>query len=78
MLVDTPGIKSFAIWGIEPDELHWYFPEFDDYWPECRFNDCTHTHEVGCAVKEAVEQGGITRTRYDSYVRLYESMRERR
>jgi ribosome biogenesis GTPase len=75
LLVDTPGIKSLDIWGIEPDELRWYFPEFEDHWNDCRFNDCTHTHEVGCAVKEAVEAGTIRPLRYDAYVRLYEAMR---
>ncbi len=75
-LIDTPGVQSFGIWGIEPEELHWYFPEFEPHWPQCKFNDCTHTHEVECAVKEAVERGEIRRGRYASYVRLYESLRE--
>jgi ribosome biogenesis GTPase len=77
-LIDTPGMQSFGIWGIEPDELHWYFPEFEPYWPDCKFNDCTHTHEVECAVKEAAVRGEIKKGRYASYVRLYESLREGR
>ncbi len=75
-LIDTPGVKSFGIWGIQPEELHWYFPEFDAYWPECKFNDCTHTHEVVCAVKTAVQAGKIKAGRYASYARLYGSLRE--
>jgi len=77
-LIDTPGIKSLDIWGITAEELHWYFPDFEDYWRECHFNDCTHTHETDCAVKRAVAEGKIKQVRYDSYVRLYQSLKLRK
>ena len=66
-LADTPGIRQLSLWGIEPDKLDQYFPEFRPYLAECRYDDCTHLHEPGCAVIEAVEAGAIDRGRYESY-----------
>ena len=70
MLIDTPGIRSLGMWGIDKNSLRLYYPEFAEFSPNCKFRDCTHSHEPGCAVKKAVEEGLIRRDRYDSYIRL--------
>lgn len=69
-VADTPGVKAFALWDIEPEELDGYFREIRGLVADCHFNDCTHTHEPGCAVIEAVERGNISPERYDSYQRM--------
>ena len=69
-VADTPGIRSLALWDTEPEELDAYFVEMRDRVAECKFSDCTHTHEPGCAVRDAVEQGDIAIERYQSYLRL--------
>ncbi|NIS82705.1 MAG: ribosome small subunit-dependent GTPase A [Anaerolineales bacterium] len=69
-VADTPGLKAFALWDIEPEELDGYFPEMRDLVADCEFSDCTHIHEPGCAVIAAVEQGKISPERYDSYMRM--------
>jgi ribosome biogenesis GTPase len=69
-VADTPGLKALALWDIEPEELDGYFPEIRSLVAQCQFSDCTHIHEPGCAVVEAVENGEIHPQRYDSYKRL--------
>jgi ribosome biogenesis GTPase len=69
-VADTPGWKSLALWDTEPEEIDGYFPELRERVEYCQFNDCTHTHEPGCAVLEAVEQGEVHPERYESYLRL--------
>ncbi len=69
-VADTPGLKALALWDIEPEELDGYFPEMRDLVPLCRFNNCSHMDEPGCAVIQAVEEGRIHPARYESYVRL--------
>ncbi len=69
-VADTPGLKALSLWDIEPEELDGYFPEFRDLVPLCRFSDCTHTHEPGCAIRQAVAEGKIHPERYRSYLRL--------
>ncbi len=69
-VADTPGLKALALWDIEPEELDGYFPEMRDLVPLCRFNNCSHIDEPGCAVIRAVEEGRIHPARYESYVRL--------
>lgn len=69
-VADTPGVKAFALWDIEPEELDAYFPEISERVADCQFNDCSHLHEPGCAVREAVEAGEIDEGRYDSYMRI--------
>jgi ribosome biogenesis GTPase len=69
-LVDTPGVRSLGIWKIDPQTLSSYFPDFDPFSRFCRFTTCSHTHEPGCAVKDAAEAGEIRRQRYESYLRL--------
>jgi ribosome biogenesis GTPase len=71
-VVDTPGLRQFELWGAEPGELEGYFVEFRPLIPRCRFPDCSHTHEGGCAVKDAVHWGQIHPGRYESYRRLFE------
>ncbi len=70
-VVDTPGLRQFELWGVVPGELHGHFVEFRPYIPQCRFPDCSHTHETRCAVKEAVHWGQIHPGRYESYLKLY-------
>jgi ribosome biogenesis GTPase len=70
-VVDTPGLRQFELWGIEPGELEGWFVEFRPYIPHCRFPDCSHTHEERCAVKDAVYWGQIHPGRYENYVKLY-------
>lgn len=73
LLVDTPGVRELAV-DMDLPELPWYFPEFEPYARACRFNDCTHTHEPNCAVIAAVTEGMIPSQRYESYLRLAESI----
>jgi ribosome biogenesis GTPase len=69
-VIDTPGIRQFQLWEVDAAEMEGYFAEFVRYVPQCRFPDCGHTHEEGCAVKRAVSLGLITSGRYESYLRL--------
>jgi ribosome biogenesis GTPase len=69
-VADTPGLKALALWDTEPEELDGYFPELRPLVPECQFSDCTHLHEPGCAVKNAVARGEVHPERYESYVRM--------
>jgi ribosome biogenesis GTPase len=73
-LIDTPGIREFGLWNLDRQSLRDYFPEFDEPAESCRFTDCSHVHEPGCEVKDAVERGEIGRARYDTYVRLYNDL----
>jgi ribosome biogenesis GTPase len=73
-VVDTPGIRSFGLWDVQPQELEACFIEFIDRVADCKFADCTHRHETGCAVRAAVEAGQIAAERYDSYLGIYESL----
>lgn len=75
-LVDTPGIREFGLWRIPSRELHRCFREMAPLAPECRFNDCIHEREPGCAVKAAAESGRIFSWRWESYLRLLAEMRE--
>ena len=75
VLVDTPGIRELGM-HLDAAELPWYFPEFATRTPDCKFNDCTHTHEPDCAVLDAVEAGEILPRRYESYLRILETLEE--
>ncbi len=77
-LVDTPGFSSLYVPDIEAGMLKEYYPEFDEYADHCRFSGCLHLKEPDCAVKEAVEEGLISRSRYDNYVYLYEELKDKR
>ena len=69
-IVDTPGIKEFALYDLEKETLAQRFPEMRELMSECRFNNCTHMHEPGCAVKQALENGDIADWRYVNYLRM--------
>jgi ribosome biogenesis GTPase len=69
-IADTPGIRALALQGIDPSRLDRCFPEFVPYLDECRYLDCAHLDEPGCGVIEAVERGGISDERYQSYASL--------
>jgi len=71
-IADTPGLKALDLYDTHPEEVDGYFPELRALVSECRFSDCTHIHEPGCAVKEALEKGEIHPERYHSYLRMRE------
>lgn len=71
-LIDTPGIRGFGLVELEKEEISKYFPEMLRYADNCRFMPCTHTHEPGCAVKDAVDAGLISPERYNSYLGMLE------
>ena len=73
-LIDTPGIKGFGTIEMQGGEVAHYFPEIFKHSADCRFSNCTHTHEPGCAVREAVEAHSISRSRYKSYLNILEDM----
>jgi ribosome biogenesis GTPase len=75
-LIDTPGIREFGLWDMDAAMLRYYFPEFEGASLACRFNDCTHTHEPDCGVRDAVERGEIAEERYDTYLRIAEDLRK--
>ena len=78
-VADTPGFSSMSKLNldIEADDLSWYFPEIAAYNNQCKFNRCTHLHEPGCVVQEKVENGEISKRRYQSYQQLYNELKEK-
>ena len=77
-IMDTPGFTSFDAFCVEPEELRFYFDEFEQYEGRCRFNGCVHINEPDCAVKEAVASGEINSMRYDIYRQLYNELKCKR
>ena len=75
-LIDTPGIKGFGTFDMEPEEMTRYFKEIFHFSKNCRFNNCTHTHEPGCAVLKAVEEHYIAASRYQSYLSMLNDKEE--
>ncbi len=75
-LIDTPGIKGFGTFDMEPEELTSYFKEIFHFSQECKFSNCTHTHEPGCAVLKALEDHYIAESRYQSYLSMLEDKDE--
>lgn len=73
-VVDTPGIREFALYDLERDELQHCFPEMADRFGQCQFRNCLHLHEPGCAILAALEAGDIDPERYASYQRIYDSL----
>ena len=71
-LIDTPGIKGFGTFDMEPEEISGYFKEIFRFSKDCRFSNCTHTHEPGCAVLQALEDHFIAQSRYQSYLSMME------
>ena len=74
-VVDTPGIRAFDMWALDPAELEALFVEFVPYVQKCQFKDCLHGGEAGCAVLAAVESGEISKRRYLSYLKMFEEAR---
>lgn len=77
-IIDTPGIRGFGLVDVNPEEIASYFPEMLRASEDCRFTPCTHTHEPGCAIKAAVENGGISIERYNSYLGMLEEEKKYR
>lgn len=77
-IMDTPGFTSLYVNNLEKEELAYYFPEFEKYRSECRFQGCMHLMEPDCKVKEAVEQGNIHAGRYENYKLFFEEVKEKK
>ncbi|NQU29959.1 MAG: ribosome small subunit-dependent GTPase A [Anaerolineae bacterium] len=77
-VADTPGWKSLALWDTEPEELDGYFPDIAPLVARCRFSDCTHVHEPGCAVLEALKSGELHRERFNSFERMRDGLENKR
>ena len=75
-IIDTPGIKGFGTFNMKREEVSHYFKEIFQFSADCRFNNCTHTHEPHCAVREAVERHDIAESRYNSYLSMLEDEKE--
>lgn len=75
-VVDTPGIRQLGLWEVSPEEVAYYFPEIAEAGGGCKFRNCTHTHEPACSVLESVENKTIDKRRYDSYLRIRNSIEE--
>ena len=75
-LIDTPGIKGFGTFDMEPEEITGYFPEIFRFSKDCRFSNCTHTHEPGCAVLKALDDHYIAQSRYQSYLSMLNDKEE--
>ena len=76
--MDTPGFTSLDMLPMEPEQLRFYFDEFESYEGKCRFNGCVHISEPDCAVKAAVAEGNIDNIRYDIYKELYSELKDKR
>ena len=77
-IMDTPGFSSMDVPNMEKEQLWTCFPEFVEYEPYCRFQGCMHIHEPDCGIKQALDQGKISKTRYDNYCMLYEEMKNKK
>lgn len=75
-IIDTPGIKGFGTFDMEEEEIGHYFPEIFKMSAQCKYNNCTHRHEPGCAVRKAVEEHYISQSRYTSYLSMLEDKEE--
>ncbi|WP_432460194.1 small ribosomal subunit biogenesis GTPase RsgA [Agarivorans sp. QJM3NY_25] len=73
-LIDSPGVREFQLWHLEKERVAWGFIEFRQWLNQCRFRDCKHQGDPGCAIQEAIESGKIKQQRFDSYLRLLETM----
>lgn len=75
-VLDTPGFTSLQFENLEASDLRYYFPEFRQYEGKCKYKGCMHIHEPGCAVKEALQEDKLYRSRYDNYVTYYTQLKE--
>ena len=69
-IVDTPGMRGFNLWDVPEDEIIELFPELEEAWGRCKFADCTHRHEPGCAIRAALADGTLAASRYESYLKV--------
>ena len=77
-MMDTPGFSSLTVPPMEPEQLRFYFPEYECYEGQCRFNGCIHIGEPDCAVKTAIEEGKLSKERYESYLLMYNEVKEQK
>ncbi|MCG9755396.1 small ribosomal subunit biogenesis GTPase RsgA [Shewanella insulae] len=77
-LVDSPGVREFALWHLPAERVGWCFVEFRDYLGTCKFRDCKHKNDPGCAITQAFEEGKIAQDRYQNYHRIIDSLDEQR
>jgi ribosome biogenesis GTPase len=75
-VADSPGVREFGLWGLSPQDLAACFPEFRPHLGACRYANCSHSHEPDCSLRQAVEERAVDPRRYDSYLRILESIRE--
>ncbi len=75
-MVDTPGVRAVGLVDLKESDLSVHFPEFSDFVEGCEYADCCHKDEENCGIRDAVEGGDIPRARYESYLRLLESLSE--
>ncbi len=73
-LIDTPGVRAFGLWGVDAGDLERHYPELAPFLGRCRFGDCRHDREPGCALREALERGEIPARRWESFLRLREEL----
>lgn len=76
-IIDTPGIKGFGLIDVESNELYRYFPDLMKYSSDCQYYNCTHTHEPGCNVVKSIEEGLISISRYESYLKLMDEEKDK-
>lgn len=77
-ILDTPGFSSLGLFDVKKEELAGYYPEFAEYEKYCRFGGCSHISEPVCGIRDAVEEGSISRMRYDNYCQMYKELKEQR
>jgi ribosome biogenesis GTPase len=75
-IIDTPGVRELLLYDIEEQELQEYFPEMEPYFGKCSFSSCTHIHEPGCVILEALHEGKIHFDRYESYQRIIDEIKK--
>lgn len=75
-MIDTPGVREFGLWKLSGDELAGHFHDFDEPQTRCQFANCTHTHEPVCGVRDAVEDGSVPRARYETYLRIRQTIED--
>lgn len=77
-VMDTPGFSSMFVENMKPEELQHYFPEFEEFVPDCRFLGCVHVGERECGVKDALKSGALSKSRYENYRLIYEELKNKR
>ena len=77
-VMDTPGFSSMFVDNMKPEELQQFFPEFEEFIPDCRFLGCVHVGERECGVKDAVKEGTLSKDRYENYRLIYEELKNKR